>query len=223
MVSKSKVDMTVAKWKDKRSVLMISKAHIPKMRDILTIYNAHIPKMATVTNRRGNEKQKPNMVKDYNNSMSGINRSDQMLSYHFDLTKNLRCIRKQGYISLKCFLQMPSISTKSSPLTEISLTLSTSKKTLSNVLFAKERRKISWNLLLTFITLHQSQKQRKKNPTRRCKQRWKNKSRKESRYVCGYCENHPALWIHPCFRLYHQGIGVTKHQEEVTFEVAGEA
>ena len=104
MVSKSKVDMTVAKWKDKRSVLMIPKAHIPKMRDILTIYNAHIPKMATVTNRRGNEKQKPNMVKDYNNSMSGINRSDQMLSYHFDLTKNLRWYKKAGVHILEMFL-----------------------------------------------------------------------------------------------------------------------
>ena len=104
MVSKSKVDMTVEKWKDKRSVLMIPKAHIPKMRDILTIYNAHIPKMATVTNRRGNEKQKPNMVKDYNNSMSGINRSDQMLSYHFDLTKNLRWYKKAGVHILEMFL-----------------------------------------------------------------------------------------------------------------------
>ena len=68
--------MTVAKWKDKRDVLMIS--------------NAHIQKMATVTNQRGNEKQKPSMVKDYNNSMSSIDRSDQMLSYHSGLRKTLR-------------------------------------------------------------------------------------------------------------------------------------
>ena len=68
--------MIVAKWKDKRDVLMIS--------------NAHIQKMATVTNQRGNEKQKPSMVKDYNNSMSSIDRSDQMLSYHSGLRKTLR-------------------------------------------------------------------------------------------------------------------------------------
>ena len=76
MVWKSKGDMTVAKWKDKRDVLVIS--------------NAHIPKMTTVTNRRDNEKQKLNMVKDYNNSMFGIDRSDQMLSYHSGLRKTLR-------------------------------------------------------------------------------------------------------------------------------------
>ena len=68
--------MTVAKWKDKRDVLMIS--------------NAHIQKMATVTNQRSNEKQKPSMVKDYNNSMSSIDHSDQMLSYHSGLRKTLR-------------------------------------------------------------------------------------------------------------------------------------
>ena len=62
MVWKSKGDIIVAKWKDNQDVLMIS--------------NAHIPKMTTVTSRRGNEKQKPNMVKDYNNSISCIDRSD---------------------------------------------------------------------------------------------------------------------------------------------------
>ena len=50
----------------------------------------------------------------------------------------------------------------------------------------------------------------------------KNKSRKESRYVCRYCKDHPALCIHPCLRIYHQDIGVAKHQEEITIEVAEE-
>ena len=76
MVWRSKGDMTVAKWRDKQDVLMIS--------------NAHIPKMMTVTNRSGNKKQKPNMVKDYNNSMSSIDRSDQMFFYHSGLRKTMR-------------------------------------------------------------------------------------------------------------------------------------
>lgn len=62
IVWKLKGDMTVAEWNDKRDVLMIS--------------NAHIPKITTVTNWRDNEKQKPTMVKDYNKSMYSINRSD---------------------------------------------------------------------------------------------------------------------------------------------------
>ena len=64
--------------------------------------------------------------------------------------------------------------------------------------------------------------EKKKNPTRRCKQYWKNKSRKEPHYVCGYYKDHPGLCIHPCFFFYHQGIGVAKYQEEVTIEVAEE-
>ena len=102
------------------------------------------------------------MVKDYNSSMSGIDRSDQMLSYHSSLRKTLRWYKKAGVHILECFLQMPPISTESSPLTEISLTLSASKKMSSNVLLAKEKRKLSWNQLLIFTSLHQSQKERKR-------------------------------------------------------------
>ena len=80
--------MTVAKWKGKRDVLS----------------NAHIPKMTTVTNRKGNGKQKPNIVKDYNNLMSGVYRSDQMISYHSDLRKTLRWYKKAGENILKMFL-----------------------------------------------------------------------------------------------------------------------
>ena len=132
MVWKSKGDMTVAKWKDKQDVFMIS--------------NAHIPKMTTATNRRGDENQKSTMVKDYNNSMPGIDRGDQILSYHSGLRKTLGWYKKAGvHISSKCFLQMCSISAESSPLTEICLTLPTSKKMPSNILLAKERRKLSRN------------------------------------------------------------------------------
>ena len=48
------------------------------------------------------------------------------------------------------------------------------------------------------------------------------KQNKESHYVCGCCVDHPALCIHPCFRLYHQDVRVAEHQEEVAIEVAEE-
>ena len=76
MIWRSKNDITVCKWKDRR--------------EVLTVSNAHNPEMVKVSNRRGNEKMKPNIVRDYNNSMSGIDRSDQMLSYHSGLRKTLR-------------------------------------------------------------------------------------------------------------------------------------
>ena len=75
-------DITVAKWKDKRDVHVIS--------------NAHKPEMVPVANRRGVERQKPNIIQDYNNGMSGIDRSDQMLSYHSGLRKTVRWYKKVG-------------------------------------------------------------------------------------------------------------------------------
>ena len=67
----------VCKWKDKREVLTISNLH-PTVE------------LIGVKNRRGNIKMKPNTVKDYNADMSGIDRADQMLSYHSALRKTLR-------------------------------------------------------------------------------------------------------------------------------------
>ena len=52
MIWRSKNDITVCKWKDKR--------------EVLTISNAHNPEMVKISNRRGKEKMKPNIVRDYN-------------------------------------------------------------------------------------------------------------------------------------------------------------
>ena len=209
MVSKSKGDMTVAKWKDKRDVLMIC--------------NAHIPKVTTVTNRRGNEKQKPNIVKDYNNSMSGIDRSDQMLFYHSGLRKTLKWYKKARVHILEMFLTNDFyIYRKFSTNRDLSH-LVDFKENVIKCLIGERKKKTFMESEADFPYLAPiSEGEKKKNRTRRCKQCWKNKSRKESRYVCGYCEDHPALCIHPCFHLYHQDIGIAKYQEEVTIEVVEE-
>ena len=49
---------------------------------VLKISNKQKTKLVSVTNRRGKEKIKPNIVADYNLGMSGIDRSDQTLSYY---------------------------------------------------------------------------------------------------------------------------------------------
>ena len=90
MIWQSKDDVSVAKWKDKRPVLMKS--------------NAHVPNLTNVTNRRGQEKQKPNLVKDYSDCMSGVDRSDQMMSYHSGLRKTVRWYKKAGVYFLEIFL-----------------------------------------------------------------------------------------------------------------------
>ena len=114
-----KDDVSVAKWKDKRPVLMIS--------------NAHVPNLTNVTNRRDQEKQKPNLVKDYNDCMSGIDRYDQMMSYHC----NVRWYKKAGVHFLMMFFT--NTFTVSFPQIMNSNINSISKKMSSSRSLTKER------------------------------------------------------------------------------------
>ena len=76
VIGRSREGVVVAKWKDKRDVLMIS--------------NLHSLQMIEVTNRRGEKKMKPNIIKDYNQYMSGVDRTEQMISYYDCLRKIIR-------------------------------------------------------------------------------------------------------------------------------------
>ena len=90
MVWMAKEDVVVCKWKDKR--------------DVHTISNAHAPQIVTVTTCLGKEKQKSNIVRDYKDSMSGIDRSDQILSYHSGPRKTLRWYKKAGVHIYEIFI-----------------------------------------------------------------------------------------------------------------------
>ena len=43
----------------------------------------------------------------------------------------------------------------------------------------------------------------KEKPQKRCVVCYKNKVRKESRYHCKNCQDHPGLCPAPCFMIYH--------------------
>ena len=90
MVFMSLGDVSVTKWKDKRDVCVISNAHVPTIMDSV--------------NRHGKSKRKPNVVHIYNNHMLGIDRSDQMLSYHSALRKTIRWYKKVGIHIMEIFL-----------------------------------------------------------------------------------------------------------------------
>ena len=68
------------------------------------ISNAHLPQMVEVTNQNGKWMIKPNLVRDYNESMSGVDRSNQMLSYHSALRKTIRWYKKVGVHMLKILI-----------------------------------------------------------------------------------------------------------------------
>ena len=70
----------MTKWKDEWIVLMISSKHSIEMVD--------------VTNRRGESKSKPNVIRDYNDGMLEIDKTDQMILHYDCLRKTTRCYKK---------------------------------------------------------------------------------------------------------------------------------
>ena len=191
-------NVTVCKWKDKR--------------DVYTISNAHVPAMVDVANRNKKITKKPNLVRDYNLRMGGVDRSDQMLSYHSALKKTVRWNKKVGVHLIEMLVHNAHYLFNKSK----------SKKDRMGVLEFKERV-IEWLIgeiatpkYLTpaaeFHYLHPMpegyQGMKKKRPSKNCTFCSTPGNRHETRYVCGFCRNQPALCIHPCFVLYHQGIGV---------------
>ena len=201
MIWRIKDDVSVYKWKDKR--------------DVLTISNTHSPTLIKVANRLGKEKEKPNIVRGYNDFMSGIDRSDQMLSYHLELRKTLRRYKKAGVHILEIFITNAFyLYRKFSSNNEISH-LGEFREIIIKNLIGERKKKQALTPVANFhylITISDGEK--KKKPTRRCKQCWKQELKKESRYACGYRDGNPVLCVDPCFRSYHEDLGVVEEPSE---------
>ena len=187
-------DITVCKWKDKR--------------EVLTISNAHQAEMVSVSNRRGKEKMKPNIVKDYNEAMSGIDRSNQMLSYNSALRKTLRWYKKVGVHMI--FLTNAFYLYKTYAPQREAMAINEFREIIVNNLVVVPKQPAHFWPVCHFHYLEVLPPTEKKtNPTKRCQYCNKMKIRRESCYVCGYSEDRRPLCIDPCFRLYHSNIQVS--------------
>ena len=147
--------------------------------NILMISNMHTHEMVEVSNRRGEKKMKPNIIRDYNEGMSGIDRADQMVSYYDCLKKTTRWYKKIALHILVIFLFN------------------------AHCLNSKYGVDKSFNLLKFRETITAIPPNEKKRlPTRPCKVCCKVK-RKESRYECTVCREKPSLCASECFNIYH--------------------
>lgn len=196
-----KNNITVQKWKDKRDVLMISSLHKAGMTEYI--------------NKRGITSQKPIMVADYIQHMSGVDRNDQMTSYYSTPRKSLR-----WYI--KVFFHILDISVWN-----------------SNWLFNKHKGSktsyLSFRELLAISLLNSqdasdepyssrldsSSSQKKKSTKernlqhyairtknrKRCRQCSKQKKRTDTHFICETCVDTMGkpigLCVEPCFKLWH--------------------
>ena len=185
--------VAVCKWRDRRDVLMIS--------------NKHNVEMAEVTNRRGQSREKPKIVCDYNEGMSGIDRSDQMLSCYQGLRKSIRWYKKLGFHYLEMFVfNAHCLHTKygNEKLRLLDFCLAVIKNLVGNV-----RSESNLNKISKFHCLKQFKAKpdlKKKYPSYKCKfcSSGNSSVRHESRFYCEACPEKPALCIDPCFKLFHE-------------------
>lgn len=180
----------VCKWKDKREVLTITKMHRMEM--------------VNVTNRNLKVSQKPNIVRDYNNGMSGIDRSDQMLSYYSALRKTIRWYKKIGLHVLEIMLFNAHIMYNQSEGGQMRMLRFREKVTLhllGNVDLQPTHTAPRAETFHHLVSVPPTEK--KERPTKPCRQCTKNGRRRETRYICPECPEKPALCVNPCFKEYH--------------------
>ena len=191
-------ETTVTKWKDKREVLVIS--------------NAHIPEMVESANRNGKLKFKPNIVKDYNDGMSGVDRADQMMSYNSVMRKSSRWNKKVGIHIMEMMVHNAHFLFKSNQVAKYKMTCTEFKQHTVRWLVGETTIPSHLKPGAEFHYLHRIPSKIKTNPIRQCVFcKSKGLKRKESRYICAYCDDQPALCLFPCFVEYHVALGIASH------------
>ena len=195
MILKSLNNISVIKWKDKSDLRMTT--------------NAFVVQLVESVKRHGNLKQKPNAIYVYNQNISGIDQSDQMLSQHSGLRKIVRWYKKVGIHIFEIFVANSFyLYMKNTTRSKFS-TRKEYKEAVVRALVgpAKPSAKIKPQANLQYLcTIPATEK--KKTPTRTCKHCSTKENRKESRYQCLKCPGQPALCIDQCFSLYHEKLGV---------------
>ena len=159
------------------------------------------------TNRRGKEKMKPNLIGDYDTNMSGIDRSDQKLSYNSALRQTIRWYKKCGVQLIEIYLE------------ECFYLYTACGKNVTIKHINKFRKVVVKWLIVETVQPRQFKPQfhylaiippsrKKEIPTRVFKVCCSNKIRRETRYMCAFCEGNPPMCVEKCFQVYHPKLGV---------------
>ena len=152
---------------------------------------------------------KPNIVRDYNDGMSGIDRTDQMLSYHSSLRKTERWYKKVGIHIFEIFLVNSfHLYNQTKPKKDHLRIMDFREKLVSNLvgeLPASLHMRPQTHF--HYMVAHPPTKSKDK-PTKPCRVCTSQKVRRESRYCCATCNGRPSLCVDPCFLVYHEQLGI---------------
>ena len=194
------------RWKDKKDVYLLSSIHNAEQQDVET--------------RKGTV-QKPKVVCDYNLSMGGVDKSDQMLScYPIPRKRTKKYYKKMFFHMLDIAVWNTYILYEKSGKGKKTLSPLNYRVNLVRALIEKYRsdlppssagRPSNFPQPTRFSGSHFMElippSDKKAAPTRRCivcarKRDSKGKKvRKESRYQCKLCKE--SLCVVPCFEKYH--------------------
>ncbi|KAJ8938915.1 hypothetical protein NQ314_011291 [Rhamnusium bicolor] len=181
----------VAKWRDKRDVTYLS----TEFRN----------EMILVKNRWGEEKEKPLPISEYNKSMSGIDRMDQMIAYYPCTRKILRWYKKVGIHIIQIMLHNSWYLYNQKLEKHISFydfRLAVLEKMLpEDGTKAKAPIRRSASHLPQKIAKRTAQG---KTCRKKCRVCFKKNIRKDSLYHCTMCPDSPGLCLEPCFEKYHR-------------------
>ena len=176
----------------------------------------HSAEMVEVRNRNGQAKQKPNIVKDYNKYMSGIDLADQMMSYYSSLRKTIRWYKKLALhvltMALKNAHQLHQLETR------MTMTFLNFREVIIRDLIGEanpavhgQHVPVPQNGDFHYLIPHPG-----KGKMKNCVLCNKNKNvggRHTTRYECPVCPSnwktkaHPSLCVYPCFMDYHRQLG----------------
>ena len=189
-ISQRQGSVMVSKWKDKRDILMLS--------------TAHKHEMVRVKNRRGQETMKPAEIRDYNGSMGGVDRADQLMAYYCIPRKTIKWYKKVVFYLLDVSILNASILYNMNNVNN-KMNLKTFRESIirswakQEEVKSPEQTSSDFHYLQTIPTTCQ----KRKRVSLRCKNCYKNGRRKETVYQCAACKDNPALCVVDCFKEWH--------------------
>ncbi|KAF2904913.1 hypothetical protein ILUMI_01269 [Ignelater luminosus] len=187
--------LMIGKWKDKDDVLYIS--------------TEYTNEMISYKNTRGQKRERPRFIYEYNKCMSEIDQEDQMNIYYPHFGKRFHWSKKVAIhvfqlIMLNAYYlynqysgeKMDLYDFRLEVIHEMSSRQSESEKNCPSSSNANSKE-------LHFLTKIPVISQKGQTKRKRCRVCSSNKKRKATIFECLQCADKPGLCVGECFRVYH--------------------